>query len=334
MSSHSSENPALQVSSARSTGGETPAGLSSFPWWWAFGRVLGSIEALREWRVLYLLLCAFTGAGLTVSLAQASFARGDTLAAILESAAALFIAFYGTNAAGLMLMDQARGVPIRHVVDAVRDALGLGHRVLVLVLSSVTVAGLVLSALVGLMWLARAPWVGTSLFAVLVPLTVLVLAALMLLGAAVVGPMSGPIVWAGASSRQGLRELAQFGRHRWVQASVLMVALSLSTALVGAAVSFAVVVAGRVMAEVSVRVIGVNLDPVWLMAGLFGRGLQGAALQGVDTASLTYLSAGMLGGGVVFVTALVLPTMVYLRGVCEIHRVLSRRRQADAEAGA
>lgn len=89
-------------------------------------RVLSSIEAVRDGQVIYILLAAFSGAGLALASAQASLGRGDLNWAIGQGAAALFIAFYGANAAGLMSMDRARGVACRDGWHAVEDGLGWG----------------------------------------------------------------------------------------------------------------------------------------------------------------------------------------------------------------
>ena len=58
------------------------------------------------------------------------------------------------------------------------------------------------------------------------------------------------------------------------------------------------------------------------MAGLFGRTVQVGSAAQVPAEALSYISAATVGGGVVFAIALVLPTLVYLRGVCEIYLAL------------
>ncbi|HET6788150.1 MAG TPA: hypothetical protein VFH49_09325, partial [Aquabacterium sp.] len=181
-----------------------------FDWWRALVRVLSSIEAVRDGRAMYVLLASFAGAGLAAATAQASLGREDLVWAVGQGAAALFIAFYGSNAAGLLLMDRARGVPPRSVMDAVEDALGIGHRVflaLAVVLAGIAV---VLAGLLGLFWLSDLPVIGPWLYALVVPFTVVVLGLLFLVGGAVVGPLTGPTVWSGASSWQAVRTLWWF----------------------------------------------------------------------------------------------------------------------------
>lgn len=298
-----------------------------FDWWQAVVRVLGSIEAVRDGRAMYVLLGAFAAAGLAFATAQASMGRGDMPWAIGQGAAALFIAFYGSNAAGLLLMDRALGRPPREVVDAVLDALGVGHRVLItLALVGLAAAALV-GVLAGLFWLCRLPIVGPWLYALVVPLTVVSLGLAMMAGAAVVGPLTGPTVWAGASSWQSVRQVARFLRHHVLHAAVMMVGLSLVTGLVGAGTGFVVMAGGRLMAEASVWLTGVDVPPEVLMVGLLGGGLHNINAQVVPAGAVAHIRAAAIGGGVVFSLALVMPTLVYLRGVCEIYLTLRHREE-------
>lgn len=297
-----------------------------FHWWPALARVLSSIEAVRDGRAMYALLAAFSGAGLSLACAQNSLARGDTRWAVAQGAAALFIAFYGANAAGLILMDSAAGRPRREVAQAVEDALLTGHRVLLALAAMLAAAGACLALLWGLYALCAWPRVGPWFFVLVAPLTVLVVGALVLLGAAVVAPLTGPVVWAGASAWGAVRQVAALVRQRLLQAAVLVGGLALVTATVGAATSMIVLIGGRVMALASVLVLGVDVQPEVLMAGLFGYGLSNISAAGIAPEAVPYITAATVGGGVVFGIALVLPTLVYLRGVCEVYQAL---RTAD-----
>ncbi|MBI2733223.1 MAG: hypothetical protein HYX44_07965 [Aquabacterium sp.] len=304
-------------------------GGARFDWWQALVRVLSSIEAVRDGRAMYVLLAAFSGAGLTLAMAQSSFARGDMNWAIGQGAAALFIAFYGSSAAGLLLMDRAMGRPSREVGQAVEDALGIGHRVLAILLVMGLSAMALAGGLLGLYWLSGLPKIGPWLFVLVVPVTVLVIGLTLMAGVAVVAPLTGPIVWAGASSWEGVRLMFHLIRERLLQAGVLIGGLSLATGLVGAASSVFVMVGGRVMAEASVFVLGVQVDPQVLMAGLFGYGLHSINAAGIPKEAYPYISAATVGGGVVFALALVMPTLVYLRGVCEVYLALMAADKLD-----
>lgn len=293
-----------------------------FDWWQALVRVLSSIEAVRDGRAMYVLLAAFSGAGLALASAQSSFGRGEMNWAIGQGAVALFIAFYGSTAAGLLSMDRALGRDSRDVGQAIEDALGIGHRVLVALMAMGLMGALIAAGLLGLYWLSGLPKIGPWLFVLVVPVTVLLIGLVLMAAAVVVAPLTGPTVWAGASSGESVRLLLRLIRERLLQAGVLMGGLSLATGLVGAACSVFVMVGGRVMAEASVFVLGVDVNPQVLMAGLFGYGLHSINAAGIPKEAYPYISSATVGGGVVFALALVLPTLVYLRGVCEVYLAL------------
>ena len=305
-----------------------------FDWWQALVRVLASIEAVRDGRAMYVLMSAFAGAGLAIATAQSSLAKGQVNWAVFQGALGLFIAFYGSNAAGLLLMDRALGRPSREVMAAVEDALGVGHRVFVTLAVMLSLGAAVAGALLGLLWLCGLPVIGPWLFAAVVPLTVVSIGLVLMMGAAVVGPLTGPTVWGGASSLDSIRTIWVFGRRHLLHAAVLMVALTGVTGLVGAGTSAVVMIGGRVMAEASVWMLGIDLQPEVLMVGLFGGGLHNIDASSVPKDAVKHTVAAAVGGGVVFALALVLPTLVYLRGVCEVYLSLVQYGAASAsEAG-
>jgi len=282
----------------------------------ALALVLGSVEAVRNVRALYLLLTTFALAGLLTALAQGALGRGALTWGAVQAGAALFVAFYGGNAAGILVMDEARGLVPRDVGEALRAALSSAHRLL-LALVVIGVAYAALGALlVALMWVARAdvsgPRVGSWLFGVLVPLSVTGIGLALLAGTAVVVPLAAPGVWAGAGVVTLLRQLWRWTRQRLLKVALLMAAVSLLTAGVGALASFVVVSGGRVVAELGVRVTGIDVPPALWMAGLFGRGVRPELWS-------PHVAAALVGEGVVFALALVLPGLVYLRGTCSVY---------------
>ncbi len=289
----------------------------------ALGQVLQSLDALRNGPALLMLLGTFAAAGLLLAMAEASLAREALAWGQIQAGAALTVAFYGGNAAGLLVMDAARGLPPRDPLDALRDALLSAHRLLMALAILLGGFALIAAVLVGLFWLSRTtvtgPLLGPLLFGLLVPLGVVVigLMALSLLG--VVVPLAAPAVWSGASILAVVRTLLRIIRRRLLVAALLVVAVSLLAAAVGAVVSFAVMAGGRAVAELGVAVVGVEVPAQQLMAGLFGYGLRSLGASGAPVMASTHGAAALVGGGVVFALALVLPGLVSLRGVCAIY---------------
>ncbi|MDH4391168.1 MAG: hypothetical protein QE285_07060 [Aquabacterium sp.] len=294
----------------------------------ALNAVLQSIESVRNARALYLLMLAFASASLLMTLAQGALARESAVAAALWLAAAFFSLFYASNAAGLVLMDEACGREPRLPAEALRDALRTAHRLLAVVLCVLLAAALLLAVVLGLLWATRLPGVGPSLLGVVVAVGVpaLGLAGVALL--ALVGPLAAPAMWAGLGVRQTLRLLLQQVRRRFAHALMLSAAVSLLTATVAGLVSVVVLAGARALLALAVGVLGIDLAPQPLLAALFGQGLRVA--PGAPAMSAATQSA-LTGAGLVFALGLVVPGVVYLRGLCELF--LALRRSDDETPG-
>ena len=295
----------------------------------ALNSVLQSIESVRNARAVYLLLLAFAASGLLLTMAQGAMSREAGLPAALWAASAFFVVFYGSNAAGLVLMDEALGRPLRYPADALRDALRTAHRLLAVVLCVLAGVLLMAAGVLGLLWAARLPVVGPALLGLTVPLAVPGIGLVTLAMVTLVGPLAAPAVWAGMGVRDVLGLLWRQVRRRFAHAVLLSAAVSLLTAAVAGLVSFVVLAGGRALLGLAVLLAGVELAPDPFMAALFGQGFRlapGAPALSAQT------SAALTGAGVVFALGLVVPGVVYLRGLCELYLAL-RRLDEDAPPG-
>jgi hypothetical protein len=296
----------------------------------ALNRVLESIQSVRNGRALYVLLCSFSLAGLLLAMAQSALLKDATLWGVLQGGLALTVAFYGGNAAGLLVMDEARGRAPREVAQAVRDALAGAHRLLLVLLGTGVLGLTLIGVLIGLLWLCRLPSVGPLLFGLVVPVGVVALGLTLLAAVAVVGPLAAPATWRGLGVRDTWAFLRRQIRQRLLFAALLSAAVSLLAGAVGVLVSFAVIMGGRAVSALAVLVVHVDLPPQQLMGGLFGYGLRTLGAAGAPAAQNAYGMAALIGGGVVFALALVLPGVVYLRGMCSAYLALE---EADALHG-
>jgi len=293
----------------------------------ALNLVLGSVEALRNLRALYMLLATFASAGLLAAMAESALAAGSGRLGTLQAGAALFVAFYGGNAAGILVMDEARGLAVRELGDALRASLLTAHRLLLTLAIVLAAYALLAAGLLGLLWLCRVSVSGATLgpllFGLAVPVGVVSVGIAVLALVAVVVPLAAPGVWAGAGVWTLVRQLVQWMRQRLVTVALLMAAVSLLTGAVGALVTFVVMAGGRVVSQLGVVVVGVDVPAQQLMAGLFGYGLRSLGAAGAPAGSTGHAAAALVGGGVVFAIALVLPGLVYLRGTCAVYLAMS-----------
>ena len=295
----------------------------------ALNRVLGSVESVRNGRAVYALLATFAAAGLLLAMAESALARSSLAWGMLWGGASLTTLFYGSNAAGLLLFDEASDQPPRSVDRALRDALGSAHRLLIVLIVVTSCALLLLAGLTAALWATRAPLVGPALFGLLLPAAVVAVGLALLAGVAVAAPLAAPAVWSGLGVAATLRLLWRHVRHRLVFVALLMSAVSGLAALVAALVTFVVVSGGRVVSALAVVATGIELPPQVLMAGLFGHGLRSLGAAGAPVAQSAYVQAALAGGGVVFMLALVLPALVYLRGTCSVYLALEEREERE-----
>ena len=204
--------------------------------------VLRSIDAIRNTSALFVLLGTFAIAGLLVAMAETSYALAADWWGPLQAGAALFVAFYGGNAAGILVMDEARGRELRDIPAALRASLASAHRLLLALAVVFSAYAVAAGALLGLLWLSRVavtgPLVGPLLFGLAVPVGVLAVGLGALSLVAVVVPLAAPGVWSGAGVRVIVRTLAALVRQRLPTVVLLMAAVSLLTAGMGAIATF------------------------------------------------------------------------------------------------
>ena len=291
----------------------------------ALNCVLASVDAVRNGGAMYALLATFAAAGLLLAMSESAFGRDALVWGVVWGGASLTTLFYGSNATGLLLFDQARGQPPRAVADALVAALATAHRLLLVLVCVAGAAAAVLGVLAAALWLTRLPWVGPALFGLLLPAGVVAVGVAILSGAVVLAPLAAPAVWSGLGVAATLGVLARHVRQRLLFVALLMSAVSGLAALVGALITFAVMTGGRVVSALAVLVVGIELPPQTLMAGLFGHGLRSLGAAGAPAAQSAYGQAALAGGGVVFMLVLALPALVYLRGTCAVYLALEER---------
>ncbi|MFT3720193.1 hypothetical protein [Pseudorhodoferax sp.] len=266
------------------------------------GTLLDSVDAMRNWRALVLLLITLVVGALLMGL-------GTLLAGFSYFFVALFaigaygVMFYGVNAAGVMLMDEAHGQRSRSIVDAVAHSLAHSHRLLLvyLWLAALYLAGLALLAVV--VFACKLPLFGPMLYAVVFPLAVAASGVALFALPMVVFPLSAPSVWNGATARECVSQLIAISRRRLGMVLVLMLVVACIAALVGLLI--AAVLFGGV--AITAGVSGPILGSVDISGGFDAAGRSAHA------------AAAGFGSSVLFAAACTLPGLVYLRGVSTVY---------------
>ena len=292
--------------------------------------LLACIDAVRNGSALAVLLGTFAASGLLLAMLAQALVRGQTATSVLYGLLALVVSFYGGNAAGLLVMDDAKGVVRRTVADAVATSLRTAHRLLgALLLIGITyAAGGVVLAIVLLV--CKTPLLGPVAFTLVLPAAVVVVGLALLALPTVIVPLAAPAVWDGADTLQCVNRLFSIVRRRLLDVALMMLLVGVLATVIGALVMFVVLVGGQTVVRLSALILGPEASAAHLMAGLMGFGVRSLSGAGVNVGASPYAVAGVIGGGVVAAVGMVLPGLVYLRGACSVY--LAHRDAAPTTA--
>lgn len=272
--------------------------------------LLDSIDAIRNWRAVGLLLATFVCMALVVSVAglvgQFSYFLASPFILL-----AYVVFFYGANAVGMMMMDEARGGESRHAMEAVAASLATSHRLILvfLLLSALYFAGFVALAIV--LFICKIPVLGPILYTLVFPASVLLAGVALFAVPTVIFPLSAPAIWGGAGAMACISQLLVIVRERLVMVLLLMLAVSFMATLVGLLIGAIVFTGVAATAVVSVPILGG-------MPGVLPA-MNGMGLAGVVMAGSGHALAAAIGGALLFAVAFTLPGMVYLRGASSVY---------------
>ncbi len=297
--------------SAHSTDSAGPIGGLSTD---AFSSMFQAISGLRNRRALLAMLgCLFAGI-LVAGLLSFMAARMGFFFAFLGGLLMFVASATGVNAAGLLLMDQAKGVPARSLPDAVMGGLLCIPKFIALGLALLLVTFAVFLAVALVYLVCKIPFLGPMLFVVVFPLSVVVL-GLTLCGLFQCLFLALPAIWEGSSITHAIAKALSIVRSRLVESMLLLTVVGFLSMMVGFIV-FGVLVTGLIpSAGLMAGILGGDgLSSLFAMvlgmdAGGYGGG-GGRGPRGVG-----HLAAAGIGGGLLWALAVSLVAQVYLLGL-------------------
>ena len=295
-----------------------------------FGSLFQAIGGLRNVRAMLAMLgCLVAGILVAGAVGLLAGRAGGFLYAL---AVLLFLvaASAGVNAAGVLLMDQAKGVPLRSSVDASVFGLWCIPKQILIGLVLFVVALAVFLAIAVAMFICKIPVLGPIVYVVAFPLSVLI-AGVTLTGLWLCLFLSMPAVWEGASVKHAITQALAIVRTRLVETLLMMIVIWFLAFFVGLIV-FGVLGAGLLPTlGLSAGIIGVGpggleglLGGFAGMAGMDGMGGRrgmGASTGGAGGAG--QLLAGGIGFALLWAVATTLVTQVYLLGLILVHQRVS-----------
>ncbi len=268
--------------------------------------LLGAVDAARNWRALGLMFTTLVAGSVLWGMGALIAGQVHVAVGAIFFLFGLAVVFYGGNAVGIMLMDEARGMPARNPVAALVESLATGHRLVLafLLFGLIYLAGLLVLAVV--LFVCKLPFFGPLLFALVFPVSVVVVGLAIFALQAVVFPLTAPAVWAGATTIQAVSRVGAIARARVVNVVMMMVVLFLITGVVAGLIAAVLFSGTLVTGGLAASILGAPLG--------FGGGLEGMVSGGSR-----YMVAGGIGGGVVYAVALSLPALVFARGCCDVY---------------
>lgn len=272
--------------------------------------LLTAFDAVRNVRALLLMMCTLVCGMLLWTFGGYVGVQVSVLLGIVFFLLGAAVIFYGVNAVGIMSMDQARGQASRPVAGAVMQSLVTSHRLLLVLLMVGGVCLLGVIALLILMFLCKIPVLGPLLFTFVFPLSVVLSGMAMFALSAVIFPLASPLVWDGAGTVQAVSRLGAIVRNRLVSVLVMMAIIFFMTAVVAAFVALVLFGGTAITAGLAAPILG----------GMGGAGFVGGFSGALGLSGATaYVVTGSIGGGVVYAMAFSLPTLVYVRGCCQVY---------------
>lgn len=253
-----------------------------------YAGLIRSIEGLRNWRAILLLIVSGV-AGIAIFSLGIALTGPDLISAVFAVLAALVYGI-GFSMAGIVLMDQAQGLPTRPVAHVFFEGLFASLRIIVALLAGFVVVVLLYILMGALLFLCRIPWIGPLLYALLFPI-LSIASGLVFFGLYAAFSMTGPAIWSGAHFQRALAMLWQIAVRRTVELLVGLFLLFLLGTLVGSIVMGILAVGVFSVAGLSAGILDVAMPSQFLGAALLPRAA--AFLPGFGESS--YLQAMLFG---------------------------------------
>lgn len=302
----------------------------------AFSSMFQAVNGLRNRRALIAIVsCMFVGV-LVFGLFSFMASRMGFFMAFLGGLCLFVASATGVNAAGVLLMDQARGVPSRSLVDAIGTGLLCIPKFVLLGLALFAVSLVVFIAIAIVFFVCKIPVLGPILFVLVFPLSV-VISGLTLCGLFLCMFLALPAIWEGATITGAIAQALAIARSRLVESMLLLAVVWVLSTVVGFIV-FGVLFTG-LMPTIGMSASILGGDGIGSLLGMmrhrgeFGDSGGFGSDGSVGMGGAGYTIAAGIGGGLLWALAGSLLTLVNLLGLNLVYlRVTEGLDSAAAEA--
>ena len=278
----------------------------------SFAPLLRASEGLTQWRPMALGFLTWVAVALLLAVggflsSSLGGAAGGGLMGLFGLLAMILIAA-GMSGAGILLMDKAKNIAPRSMLDAFLAGLWcipkfLGfYVVMALVLAALAVVGAI-----GY-FLAKIPGIGPLFFFVLHPVLVIVAAAVLTSLLWVGFPLFTPAVWEGRGFKESLTLVIAVSRQRLVPTVLLFLALYVVVSVIGMVVFGALLPGYLFMTGLASSILDIRMDNTDFEAIV-------ALVNGYGGYNSGLMYAGILATALIFGLAVILMMQVALMGV-------------------
>ncbi len=283
-----------------------------------YADLLRALDGMRNLRAIVIVIAGFI---LAFLVAAVGIATQWPIAMFLFGVIAWLIAGFGSNAAGIVLMHQALDQPPPTIGEALFGGVTSFLKLLAIFLILALVAVLYTLVVAILLFVCKMPFVGPLLFAVLLPVLIVVSGAAYI-GLIVGAGLMAPAVWHGAGIGQALTEFFTILRDKLIETIVRFFLLILLIILV-----FGVVM----------LILGAGMGyTVGLSAGIIGNEVSGGfgSLMGLGSryslgGSSGYIYASVFGLGILYALVLGVGFCVATMGNITIYLAVSSGVRAE-----
>jgi hypothetical protein len=291
--------------------------------------LLSALDAASKWQAFALLSATFIAAVMVtavlgaVSAFLASKSTGlGMFVGFISFLAVNAIAIVGINATGILLSDEVWGRPQRNMLDAVLASALCVHRLLAVLAIEFLMFLVYLMLLTVLLFVCKIPAIGPVLYAVVMPVGVILTGLVFFALFYIAIPLASPAVWNGSTVKHTLLVLQAVARKRLLNAVVMMVLLGLLAALV----------VGFVWGVLAMGALTVfSLSAMVLNVGGFGMGnVMGMLMGGVGSGGGSgYMLAMGFGGAVLMLVGANPGMLIALKGASIIYREVTCELSVD-----
>ena len=298
----------------------------------AFSSMFQAVRGLHNTRALAAMLGCMVVGVLVAGLCSLLALRLGFFMAFLGGLLFFVAGATGVNAAGVLLMDQAKARPARALGEAVAYGLMCIPKFIALALGLLVVAIGVFIAIALLYFICKIPFLGPLLFVVVFPLSVVV-SGVTVCGLFLCLFLALPAIWEGSGIARAIAQAVAIVRTRLVEAMLLTAVVGLLSGAVGIIV-FSVLLSGLMPTMgLAASVLGGDaLASVMSMAQGGGDGGFGSRSYGGGGAG--HAMAAGVGGGLLWALAASLVSMVYLLGLNLVYLRVTEGLDAGATEAA